>query len=75
MHMNVHLHVWFAACVCSTQTVKERTTNPLDLELTDLWAVVWMLGTQPRASVRESSDLNCWAIFESTKKRHNVVEI
>jgi hypothetical protein len=42
-------------CVCM------RESDPLEQEL-QLWAVMWVLGTEPRSSGRAVSALNCWAI-------------
>jgi hypothetical protein len=49
-------------CSTSAWRMPERGYDPLELEFGWLWAIMWVLGTEPGSSVRVTSALNCWVM-------------
>lgn len=58
---------WYLCTMCvSVHRGQMRALYPLELELQVLWAAMWVLGPEPRSSVRATSAFNHWTIYLSS---------
>lgn len=53
------LHAWM--CMPGACGVQKRESDSLELELS-LWAIMWVLGTDPVPSGWDANALNCWSV-------------